>query len=46
MALFKFTKAMLAGEKIPIFNYGKHKRDFSYIDDVSAALMLVFNCII
>ena len=43
MALFKFTKAMLAGEKIPIFNYGKHKRDFSYIDDVSAALMLVID---
>ena len=43
MALFKFTKAMLAGEKIPIFNYGEHKRDFSYIDDVSAALMLVID---
>jgi len=27
MALFKFTKAMLAGEKIPVFNYGKHRRD-------------------
>ena len=34
MALFKFTKAILAGEKIPVFNYGKHRRDFTYIDDI------------
>jgi UDP-glucuronate 4-epimerase len=29
MALLKFTKAILAGEKIPVFNYGKHRRDFT-----------------
>ena len=29
MALFKFTKAILAGEPIPVFNYGKHRRDFT-----------------
>jgi len=29
MALFKFTKAILAGEPIEVFNFGKHKRDFS-----------------
>ena len=34
MALFKFTKAMLEGEKIQVFNYGKHRRDFTYIDDI------------
>jgi len=34
MALFKFTKAILAGLKIEVFNFGKHKRDFTYIDDI------------
>lgn len=34
MALFKFTKAILAGETIPVFNHGKHTRDFTYIDDI------------
>jgi len=34
MALQKFTRAMLAGEKIQVFNYGKHRRDFTYIDDI------------
>ncbi|MBX2883601.1 MAG: NAD-dependent epimerase [Granulosicoccus sp.] len=34
MALFLFTKKILAGEPIDVFNYGKHKRDFTYIDDI------------
>lgn len=34
MALFLFTKAILAGEPIRVFNHGRHKRDFTYIDDV------------
>lgn len=34
MALFLFTKAMLAGEPIRVFNHGKHKRSFTYIDDI------------
>ena len=34
MALFKFTKAMLAGESIDVYNYGNHRRDFTYIDDI------------
>ena len=34
MALFLFTRAILAGEPIDVFNYGKHKRDFTYIDDI------------
>ncbi len=34
MALFLFTKAILAGEPIKVFNYGKHRRDFTYVDDI------------
>jgi len=34
MALFKFTRAMLAGEPIPVFNRGEMVRDFTYVDDV------------
>lgn len=34
MALFKFTKAILEGKSIKVFNNGKHKRDFTYIDDI------------
>jgi len=34
MALFKFTRAILAGEPVEVFNYGNHKRDFTYIDDI------------
>lgn len=34
MALFKFTRAILAGEAIDIYNNGKHARDFTYIDDI------------
>ncbi len=34
MALFLFTRKILAGEPIDVFNYGRHKRDFTYIDDI------------
>jgi UDP-glucuronate 4-epimerase len=34
MALFSFTKAILSGQKIDIFNYGKMRRDFTYVDDI------------
>jgi UDP-glucuronate 4-epimerase len=34
MALFIFTKAIFAGEPIDVFNYGKMRRDFTYIDDI------------
>lgn len=43
MALFKFTKAIMAGEKIPVFNYGKHKRDFTYIDDIVEGIIRVLD---
>lgn len=41
MALFLFTKAILAGEKIQVFNFGKHKRDFTYIDDIVEGILRV-----
>lgn len=34
MALFMFTRKILAGEPIDVFNYGKHRRDFTYVDDI------------
>jgi len=34
MAYFSFTRAILQGEPIKVFNYGKMKRDFTYIDDI------------
>lgn len=34
MALFMFTQKILAGEPIPVFNYGKHSRSFTYVDDI------------
>jgi UDP-glucuronate 4-epimerase len=34
MALFLFTRKILAGEPIEVFNHGKHTRDFTYIDDI------------
>jgi UDP-glucuronate 4-epimerase len=34
MALFLFTKAILAGQPIDVFNYGKMRRDFTFIDDI------------
>jgi UDP-glucuronate 4-epimerase len=43
MALFKFTKAILAGEKIQVFNYGQHRRDFTYIDDIVEGVIRVLD---
>ena len=34
MALFMFTKNIIEGKPIDVFNYGNHKRDFTYIDDI------------
>ncbi len=41
MALFKFTKSIIEGKSIDIYNYGKHRRDFTFIDDVIEGLMHV-----
>jgi UDP-glucuronate 4-epimerase len=43
MALFKFTKAILAGDRIQVFNYGKHRRDFTYIDDIVEGIIRVLD---
>jgi UDP-glucuronate 4-epimerase len=43
MALFKFTKDILADESIPVFNYGKHLRDFTYIDDIVEGVIRVLD---
>ncbi|WP_457913805.1 NAD-dependent epimerase [Candidatus Gillettellia adelgis] len=39
MSLFKFTKAILAGQSIDLYNYGNIYRDYTYIDDISEAIM-------
>lgn len=39
MALFKFTKAILEGRPIDVFNYGNHRRDFTYIDDIVEGML-------
>ncbi|ORM57655.1 protein CapI [Pantoea rodasii] len=39
MALFKFTRAMLAGEQIDVYNRGQMTRDFTYIDDIAEAIV-------
>ncbi len=41
MALFKFTKNIILGKPIQVFNYGKHKRDFTFIDDITEALIRI-----
>lgn len=39
MALQKFTRSILKNETIKVFNHGKHKRDFTYIDDIVEGLL-------
>ena len=39
MALFKFTKNILEEKPIDVFNYGKHTRDFTYIDDIVGGIL-------
>ena len=43
MALQKFTEAIISGEKIKVFNYGKHRRDFTYIDDIVEGIIRVID---
>ena len=43
MALFNFTKSILKGEKINVFNNGIHQRSFSYIDDIIHSVKLLHN---
>ena len=41
MALFKFAKLILSGEKIPVYNNGQHERDFTYVDDVVEGMVRI-----
>jgi len=43
MALFLFTKAILEGKPIDVFNYGKHRRDFTYINDIVEGVIRVLD---
>ena len=43
MALFKFTKAILEGKPFQVFNFGKHRRDFTYIDDIVEGVIRVLD---
>src|ERR1044071_3248379 len=43
MAVFSFTKAILEGKPIDVFNHGKMQRDFTYIDDIVEGVLLVAN---
>lgn len=45
MALFKFTKAILAGQSIDVYNHGEMRRDFTYIDDIAEAIVRLQNVI-
>jgi UDP-glucuronate 4-epimerase len=43
MALFKFTKGIIAGEPIPVFNEGRMVRDFTYVDDIVEGVVRVID---
>jgi len=43
MALFLFTKGILSGEPIPVFNHGKMVRDFTYVDDIVEGVLRVLD---
>lgn len=43
MALFEFTRRMLAGQPIPVYNHGEHARAFTFIDDIVEAVVRVIH---
>lgn len=43
MAYFKFTKAILAGQAIGVYNYGQMRRDFTYIDDIIEGVVRILD---
>jgi UDP-glucuronate 4-epimerase len=45
MALFKFTRQILAGEPIQLFNNGNHVRDFTYVDDIAEGVIRASDCV-
>ncbi|MDA9801527.1 NAD-dependent epimerase [Candidatus Pseudothioglobus singularis] len=44
MALQKFTRDIINGKPINIYNFGKHRRDFTYIDDIVEGIIRVIDC--
>ncbi|MGR3617184.1 MAG: NAD-dependent epimerase/dehydratase family protein [Paracoccaceae bacterium] len=45
MAYFKFTRSILRGEPIDVYNHGKMRRDFTYIDDLATAILALGDAI-
>ncbi|GAB6066794.1 NAD-dependent epimerase [Methylothermus subterraneus] len=43
MALFKFTRNILEGKPIDVYNFGRHKRDFTYIDDIVEGVVRILD---
>ena len=43
MALFMFTKSIIDGKKLSVYNYGNHRRDFTYIDDIVEGVIRVLD---
>jgi UDP-glucuronate 4-epimerase len=43
MALFMFTKSIIEGKPIDVFNYGNHRRDFTYIDDIVEGVVRILD---
>jgi UDP-glucuronate 4-epimerase len=43
MSLFKFTKAIIEGNKVDLYNYGDHVRDFTHVDDVVVSIIKLIN---
>ena len=43
MALFHFTRCILAGKPIDVFNHGRHRRDFTYVDDIVEGVVRVLD---
>jgi UDP-glucuronate 4-epimerase len=45
MALFKFTKAILEGAPIEVYNYGQMDRDFTYVEDIAKGIVLLVDAV-
>ena len=45
MSLFMFTRKILAGEPVDVFNFGNHRRDFTYIDDIAGGVISTLDTI-
>ena len=43
MALFRFTRNILEGRPVEVFNHGRHRRDFTYVDDVVEGIVRVLD---